>query len=363
MDKADARMVSHSSTPPSHISVLPSPPRRISVPPSPPRRVSVPPSPPRHVSVPPSPPRRVSVPPSPPRHVSVPPSPPHRVSVPPSPPRRVSVPPSPPRRVSVLPSPPRRLSVPPLPQHASVKIPLLTTHVNSSTMANLNKRMACDVTGETNRQSKRSRPLEATTSSKITQQKSRVGATSGPKPANRCIQRSAPASTSSGHLMLSLPHDAQDWMRLALKTMQSGDFGHAWSSLVVVWFKFEEKHGFNSKGPRLDATHRPRAIAGWIQHARKNYKPDSSLMSQFDVDFWRWWNYVQPSWRNVDSKSTPRTVEGSWAEITKHGTNGLYSVMGALHLWHSYGEKGSLNSWACAAGDVHWVLSQLLECA
>lgn len=150
---------------------------------------------------------------------------------------------------------------------------------------------------------------------------------------------------------------------MALKTMQSVDFGHGWSRLVVAWFKFEEKHAFDSKGPRLDATHRPRAIAGWIQHTRKNYKPDLSVMLKFEVDIWRWWNHLQPSWRIVDSKSTPRTVEGGWAVIDKHGANGLYSVMGALYLWHSFREKGSLDSWASAVDDVHWVLSQLLECA
>ena len=113
--------------------------------------------------------------------------------------------------------------------------------------------------------------------------KSTVGTstTSGPKPANHSSQREVSALPN-----LTLPHDAPDWMRLALKTMQLVDFGHGWSRLVLIWYKFEEKHAFDSKGPRLDATHRPRAVAGWIQHARKNYKPDSSVMSKFEVDFW-----------------------------------------------------------------------------
>ena len=357
MNEAAVSMTSHSTTPPRHVSVPLSPPCRVSVPPSPPRRVSVSPSPPHHVSVPPSPPRRISVPPSPPCHFSIPPSPPRRFSIPPSPPRRVSIPPSPPRHVAV----------PPLPPHASVRVPLSTARGNGTTIAKANKRMASDVAGEVDRQPKRLRAVEPTTSSELPprpQQKSKVGAiiSSNPKPTNRLHQPQASTSTLPALMSLSLPHDAQEWIRLALKTMQSGDFGHTWSSLVVAWFKFEEKHGFDLKGPRLDATHRPRAIAGWIQHACKNYTPNSNLMSKFDVDFWQWWNHVQPSWRIVNSHLTPRTVEGSWAVISKHGMNGLYSVMGALFLWHSFREKGSLTSWTCAAEDVHWVLSQLLEC-
>ena len=224
--------------------------------------------------------------------------------------------------------------------------------------------MLNDATGEENTQTKRPRALDPTPSKHTPharkKSKGRPAVNSGPKGANP-PQHQALASTLPTIISLSLPHDAQDWMRLALKTMQSKDLGHSWSSLVVTWFKFEEKHGFDSKGPRLDAAHRPRAIAVWIQHARKNYTPDSSLMSKFDVNFWRWWNHLQSSWRIVDSKSTPRTVEGSWVPIAKHGVNGLYSVMAALYLWHSFGEKGSLTSWACAVEDVHWVLCQLLE--
>ena len=142
--------------------------------------------------------------------------------------------------------------------------------------------------------------------------------------------------------------------------MQSLDFGSSWKSLVVAWFKYEEKYAFNIKGARLDPKHRPEVIKRWIQGARKNFKPDSRQMTGFKADFWRWWNYLQPLWRNVDSKSTPRAVEGSWEAIDKHGVNGLYSVIGALHLWHSYGNEDSLTSWTRAVEDVCWVL--LLLC-
>ena len=142
--------------------------------------------------------------------------------------------------------------------------------------------------------------------------------------------------------------------------MQSQDFGQPWMSLVVAWFRYEEKHGFDSKGARLDSKHRPEVIKRWIQNARKNFKPDSLQMSGIDNDFWRWWNYLQPSWRSVDSKSTPRTVDGSWNEIDKHGVNGVYSVMGALHLWRLFGAEDSLVLWTNAVEDVCWVLSRLL---
>ena len=89
-------------------------------------------------------------------------------------------------------------------------------------------------------------------------------------------------------MSLTLPPDAHDWMHLALKTMQLGNFGDSWSHLVVGWFRFEERHGFELKGPRLDAANRPCALAGWIQHVHKNFKPDSRLMSNFEVDFWQW---------------------------------------------------------------------------
>jgi len=162
---------------------------------------------------------------------------------------------------------------------------------------------------------------------------------------------------------LILPHDAPDWFRQGLKMMQSQDFGPSWKSLVVAWFKYEEKHAFDTKGPRLDLKHRPEVIKRWIQFARKNINPNSREMANFEVDFWRWWNYLQPSWRDVDSKSTPRVVEGTWDVIDKHGVNGLYSVIGALHLWRSHGDEGSLALWTCAVEDVCWVLSTLLESA
>jgi len=130
--------------------------------------------------------------------------------------------------------------------------------------------------------------------------------------------------------------------------------------LVLAWFKYEEKYAFNIKGVRLDSKHCPEAIKQWIQLAHKNFKPDSRQMVGFDTDFWRWWNYLQPSWRNVDSKSTLRTVDGSWDQIDKHGINGLYSVVGALHLWQSFGGEDSLVSWTYTVEDVCWVLSCLL---
>ena len=143
--------------------------------------------------------------------------------------------------------------------------------------------------------------------------------------------------------------------------MQSQDFGPSWTSLVVAWFRYEEKHAFDMKGTRLDSKHRPEVIKRWIQLARKNFKPESHKMKGFEADYWRWWNHLQPPWRNVDSKSTPRAVEGSWEAIDKHGVNGLYSVIGALHLWRSFGDEDSLTSWTRAVEDVSWVLSLLFE--
>lgn len=148
-----------------------------------------------------------------------------------------------------------------------------------------------------------------------------------------------------------------------MKMMQSQDFGRSWGSLVVAWFKYEEKHAFDTKGARLDSKHRPEVIRRWIQLARKDFKPDALKMKSFEVDFWRWWDFLQPSWRNVDSRSTPRTVEGSWEEINKHGVNGLYSVIGALYFWRSSGDENSLASWTRAVDDVCWVLTLLLKSA
>jgi len=283
----------------------------------------------------------------------------------------------------------------PIIQDTSTKTPLSTVRGNAPAITNSNKRVASvlnDAMDEENRLPKRPRAPELTPSFKPTPrplQKPKVAAdeenrlpneltpsfkltprplqkpklaaiNSDPRLANHLAQPQVLASSFPDFMSLTLPPDAQDWMRLALKTMQSGNFGDSWSRLVVVWFRFEERHGFKLKGPRLDAANRPRALAGWIQHARKNFKPDSRLMSNFEVDFWRWWNHVQPAWRVVDAKSTPRKVEGGWGEITKPGLNGVYTVMGALYLWRSFGKKESLASWTCAVEDVNWVLSQLL---
>ena len=129
----------------------------------------------------------------------------------------------------------------------------------------------------------------------------------------------------------------------------------------MAWFKYEEKHGFEAKGAKLASNYRPDAIKRWIQLARKNFKPDSRQMKGFETDFWRWWNFLQPSWRSVDSKSTPRTIDGGWNEIDKHGVNGLYTVIGALYLWRLFGAEDSLASWTDAVDDACWVLSHLLE--
>lgn len=143
--------------------------------------------------------------------------------------------------------------------------------------------------------------------------------------------------------------------------MQSVDFGRTWNLVVIAWFKYEEKHAFDQKGSRLGSKHRPSVISRWIQLARKNYRPDSHEMAGFENDFWHWWNHLQLSWRTVDPHSTPRTIEGSWEDVDRHGVNGLYSVIGALYLWRSFVEEKSLSSWNCAAEDVCWVLSQLVE--
>jgi len=70
---------------------------------------------------------------------------------------------------------------------------------------------------------------------------------------------------------------------------------------------------------------------------------------------------MQLSWRDVDSKSALRAVDRSWDKINRHGVNGLYSVIGALHLWRSSGAEDLLASWMDAVEDVCWVLQHLLE--
>ncbi|KAL0955402.1 hypothetical protein HGRIS_001649 [Hohenbuehelia grisea] len=130
-----------------------------------------------------------------------------------------------------------------------------------------------------------------------------------------------------------------------------------WHDLLDAFIALESMYNFTESRPGLPATHRPAALADWIQNARKPVAQPVTTEGEGDwtewsANFWLWWNSMQPVWRKVNEETEPledskfREGLGSWDCMRKPGINGFATTP-------------AVRSWRAAVTDVIWVLRQM----
>lgn len=143
-----------------------------------------------------------------------------------------------------------------------------------------------------------------------------------------------------------------------------------WSSLVDIFYDFEKARGYQDG--RLRAGQRPLVLRNWVA-SRRPQLLDGVLSDKMPAtltlvknEFWQWWRYLQPVWRNADNSNKPltdssRVPGGSWDSLDATGNNGIVNVMVYLCMW---GIKVSTDAsgragWQEALADVRWAFEQM----
>ncbi|KAJ7813818.1 hypothetical protein B0H13DRAFT_2465927 [Mycena leptocephala] len=136
-----------------------------------------------------------------------------------------------------------------------------------------------------------------------------------------------------------------EWAIKGQKSLKitGSDGGRAeWISLTNLWYELEASTSF-STGKSLLSKGRPRAVAWWIQRARKGTPPIPDV-GEF-ADQWRDW------WRALN-------LNGAVAmEARCAGRTGLLMC---LRWWKGELAGADDKGWKEAVADVTWVLQQLL---
>ncbi|KIY60994.1 hypothetical protein CYLTODRAFT_460228 [Cylindrobasidium torrendii FP15055 ss-10] len=86
-------------------------------------------------------------------------------------------------------------------------------------------------------------------------------------------------------------------------------------------------------------------------------------------EFWSWWRWLQPEWRETPPATYPLTkedrelAEDDWEGVDASGNNGIINVMAYLLFWgmRVVQTGAGRQEWIDALCDVEWVLSKMLE--
>lgn len=173
---------------------------------------------------------------------------------------------------------------------------------------------------------------------------------------------SAASSQDSSTTLVDTP-DAPAWA-VSLQLFCSITLGSEWDALLSNWVKFEEASGYQD-GLRLGTKNRPRAIADWIQNARKpTFRPEIKNIGSFSVQFNAWWTSLQPDWRTNGPDTVLLRDGEDWECLRRPGLNGLLSVIAALFFWGRAMQKLPADAgatWLEAVDDVSYSIAQLLR--
>jgi hypothetical protein len=150
-----------------------------------------------------------------------------------------------------------------------------------------------------------------------------------------------------------------EWLQIELSRFKAADLGSAWEVLLVRFTNFEARSGFRiNKGPSNSlSTHlRPKEVQWWIQQGRDIRNgheriPPIPNVEAFAVDWWSWWESLQPK------------NDGDWSMLDKAGLNGMLSIVACLFWWGRLVKDDELKerAWGAACGDVNRVLNALLS--
>ncbi|KAJ7695248.1 hypothetical protein B0H14DRAFT_2238030, partial [Mycena olivaceomarginata] len=149
--------------------------------------------------------------------------------------------------------------------------------------------------------------------------------------------------------------DAKAWAVTAKELLMKKDFGGGWPALVGVWWKREEKVGFEGTKQGHPARKRPTEVKDWIARARK-HTPVIASAEAFGKGWWVWWLDINPAWRGEERPMSRET--GEWDCLDLYGPNGFLNVLIALKWWRDAMDEASPD-WDEAIADVTWVLREM----
>ncbi|KAJ6567653.1 hypothetical protein DFH09DRAFT_832743, partial [Mycena vulgaris] len=146
------------------------------------------------------------------------------------------------------------------------------------------------------------------------------------------------------------------WAVDARMTLEKGEGGKLWETILEMWWKQEAKAGF--EGPaRGHTSGRPVQVKNWIGVARRgNVKPPIKDARAFGEEWWDWYLLMSPGWR--ERLTTGRLERGDgegWDELEFTGPSGMLNVLVCLCWWKDVLGSGDDAGWLEALEDVAWV--------
>ncbi|KAJ7662940.1 hypothetical protein B0H14DRAFT_2280556, partial [Mycena olivaceomarginata] len=145
------------------------------------------------------------------------------------------------------------------------------------------------------------------------------------------------------------------WANTAQLWLAKEDLGTGWAGLLGVWWKREERAGFEGTVTCHPAGKRPKEVGDWVSRARK-YTPVIANADAFGNGWWVWWLDINPAWRG-DTRPLLRGT-GPWDCLDLHGQNGFLNVLVSLKWWRD-AMSGPSPDWEDAVADVTWVLDEM----
>lgn len=174
-----------------------------------------------------------------------------------------------------------------------------------------------------------------------------------PAPAPTVVENGAipPATRVPSFAIDPLLEDRKNYPKYLRYTLELVDHDieprASWPDLLRILVTLENRHGF--KGGRLSTFGRPDFIRVWIKNDRRpTFIPDAINVKVLEEEFAVWFGSI------TDTMKSEGYVAGS---------NGMCSVVAALHYWGMDVDKNDgerINVWSCALTNVINTLSNLL---
>ncbi|KAJ7601289.1 hypothetical protein DFH06DRAFT_1026821, partial [Mycena polygramma] len=165
---------------------------------------------------------------------------------------------------------------------------------------------------------------------------------------------------------LELPDDTPQWLSNALLYIRGADLGCHYASLLRALVRLEESAGFENDDhtPLPASKHRPTQVQKWIQGKRGEKMktlPEVKNVVTYSKQWYKWWDDLQPSWRQRDANGkwiTGGEYGSDWGKLDCAGINGSLSIVAALYFWGAAPThtEETRAVWNEAVEDVTWIL-------
>ncbi|KAJ7813180.1 hypothetical protein B0H13DRAFT_1571683, partial [Mycena leptocephala] len=146
-----------------------------------------------------------------------------------------------------------------------------------------------------------------------------------------------------------------EWFRLAHEAITVVSLGRPFNLLLAKWMELEATYKYRQSGKAIPAQERPKELTTWI----------GAGAAQYGKVWWRWWQSLQPPFRNLSERPWTRqqaTVLSSspkdWVWLRNPGPNGMFIVILGLYWWGRETVKADEKDralWKEAISDVEWI--------